>query len=131
MKNTSKVKIYKCNTCGNLIFMLEDSGVIPVCCGSDMELLTAKTTDDYHEKHVPVIVRDGSKVTVTVGEVVHPMTDVHHINWILLETTRGSRITYLETNTEPAARFTLCDKEEIVAAYAYCNLHGFWKGTCC
>ena len=131
MKSTSKVKIYKCSICGNVVLMLEDSGVNPVCCGTDMELLAAKTTDDYREKHVPVITRDGDKVTVTVGEVIHPMTDVHHINWILLETTKGIHMTHLAAETEPSARFTLCTGEEIVAAYAYCNLHGLWMADCC
>ena len=27
------------------------------------------------------------------------------------------------------AKFVLAEGEEVVAAYEYCNLHGFWKGT--
>ena len=126
MKTTGKVKIYKCNICGNVVLMLEDSGVTPVCCGADMELLAAKTTDDYHEKHVPVITKDAGRVTVTVGEVIHPMTEMHYIKWILLETTKGIRKADLAPEEAPTAHFLLEDGEEVCAAYAYCNLHGLW-----
>lgn len=131
MNTKSKVKIYECRTCGNLIFKLEDSGVTPVCCGADMEEITPKTTDEFREKHVPVITRIGDRVVVSVGEMLHPMNDAHHINWILLETNKGIHLAYLKAEPESIARFTLCKGETVVAAYANCNLHGLWMGVCC
>lgn len=122
--------IYKCNICGNIITMLDDKGVIPSCCGETMTLLKAKTSDDYAEKHVPVISRDGSHVTVTVGSVLHPMADAHRIDWIGLETDKGFHIIYLAVDAAPLAKFVPDEDEKIKAAYAYCNVHGLWKGEC-
>ncbi len=51
------MKFYKCNHCGNIIMPAVDSGVNPFCCGDQMELLKAGSTDAAVEKHVPVIER--------------------------------------------------------------------------
>lgn len=126
-----EIKIYRCSICGNISLMIESSGVTPVCCSRDMRLLEAKTDDEFHEKHVPVIKKEDDKVTVTVGSVLHPMSGEHYIEWILLETSKGVHIEYLAPDTEPSANFILKKDEEIKAAYAYCNIHGLWKGTCC
>ncbi|MBR2044984.1 MAG: desulfoferrodoxin, partial [Agathobacter sp.] len=78
-------------------------------------------------KHVPIVIVDGDKVTVEVGEVEHPMVEAHYIQWIAIETTRGSQKVKLEYTDKPRAEFKLADGEEFVAAYEYCNLHGLWK----
>lgn len=56
-----------------------------------MTELKANTSDGAGEKHVPVVQVEGSKVTVKVGEVTHPMLEEHHIAWIYLETSQGGR----------------------------------------
>ena len=33
----------------------------------------------------------------------------------------------MANHAEPVAQFVLADGDEALAAYAYCNLHGFWK----
>ena len=33
----------------------------------------------------------------------------------------------LKPGEKPEASFALCEGDEVVAAYAYCNLHGLWK----
>ena len=111
--------------------MLDDKGVVPNCCGEQMELLKGKTEDVGMEKHVPVIVKDGSIITVQVGETRHPMTTDHFIEWILLETENGFYVTYLKPGIEPMAGFVLDPQDKAVAAYAYCNIHGLWKKDCC
>lgn len=73
------VKVYKCAHCGNIVKMIEDKGVTPVCCGEPMQLLDPNTTDAATEKHVPVVNVEGNKVIVNVGSVEHPMTEEHHI----------------------------------------------------
>lgn len=123
--------IYKCNICGNITVMLDDKGVNPDCCGQQMELLQAKTSDAGMEKHVPVITKDGSIVTIQIGETLHPMTAEHRIEWILLETGTGFFVTYLKENDEPIAHFVLDPTDKAVAAYAYCNIHGLWMKPCC
>lgn len=118
---------YKCAHCGNIIAYAENKGVPVVCCGEKMQKLVPNTTDAAHEKHVPVITLEGSLVTVTVGSVAHPMTEEHHIAWIALETKQGNQRKELAHTGAPRAQFALCDGDEVVAAYAYCNLHGLWK----
>ena len=121
------MKLYKCPICGNLILMVNDSGVAPHCCGQEMKLLKANTTDASTEKHVPVVEVDEHHVEVKVGSVPHPMTEEHHIAFVVLVTTRGPRINYLYDESEAKTCFKLCKHETPLAVYEYCNLHGLWK----
>lgn len=123
------MKFYLCKHCKNLIYMVNDAGVNPSCCGESMVELKANTVDAATEKHVPVIEVNGQEVVVKVGSVAHPMQDVHYITFIALETTNGARIVELKPSQEPVAKFTLGADEKVVAAYEYCNLHGLWKAT--
>ena len=86
-----------------------------------------KSTDAAVEKHVPVISQEGNIVTVSVGSVEHPMIPEHYIEWISLETNKGNQRKVLQPNTPPTAQFALLDGEEVITAYAYCNLHSLWK----
>ena len=117
-------KLYRCSHCGNIISFLENKGVNVNCCGEPMQELKPNTTDAAQEKHVPAAVRDGSKLTVTVGSVAHPMTEEHHIAWIMVaEKDRTQRASLLPT-ASPCAEFSV--SESPVTVYAYCNLHGLW-----
>ena len=111
-----------------MITFVENKGVPVMCCGQKMTEMVANTTDAAQEKHVPVVEKDGDKVKVTVGSVEHPMAEEHYIEWICLETEKGSQIKYLKPGEKPAAEFVLCD-DEVKAVYGngYCNLHGLWK----
>jgi superoxide reductase len=92
-----------------------------------MQEMKANTTDAATEKHVPVIEIDGQSVTVTVGSVEHPMLPEHFIGWIVLETKMGNQRKILNPGDKPVAKFMMCEGDEVVAAYEYCNLHGLWK----
>ncbi len=121
------MKFFICERCGNIVAMVKDSGAPISCCGQNMTEITAGTTDAAVEKHVPVVeVKDGI-VTVTVGEVAHPMAPEHYIQWIALSTNKGNQRKTLEPGDEPKACFAICDGETVEAAYAYCNLHSLWK----
>ena len=120
------MKFYKCETCGNIITKLNDSGVPVVCCGKPMTELVPGATDGALEKHVPAVTVDGSKVTVQVGEVEHPMMEEHFIQFIVLETEGGFQKKTLKPGDKPAAEFIVADGDKAVAAYEYCNLHGLW-----
>ena len=122
-----KRKFLLCRRCGNLIEMINDSGVTPICCGEDMNVLTANTTEAATEKHIPVVNISDNIVKVTVGEVLHPMEEAHYIEWIYLETTEGIKRKKLQPNDNPIAEFALLDGEKVINAYAYCNLHSLWK----
>lgn len=122
-------RFFKCNICGNIVAMVESSGVKIVCCGQNMTELVPNTSDGALEKHVPVIAVDGNKVQITVGSVQHPMTQEHYIKWILIHTDRGNQRKELKPEDAPVAEFILCEGEKLLEAYAYCNLHGLWKAT--
>ncbi|NCC86244.1 MAG: desulfoferrodoxin [Clostridia bacterium] len=120
-------KFYICKHCGNIITYVKSSGVPVVCCGENMQEITPGSVDAAHEKHIPVISTQGNKVVVTVGEVDHPMIPEHFIEWIFIQTKQGNQRKKLSPNTKPVAEFAICDGDEVVCAYAYCNLHGLWK----
>jgi len=120
-------KMYRCSHCGQMVFVVKETGVPMICCGEPMQEVKAGTTDAAVEKHVPVVeVKDG-KVTVSVGSVTHPMLPEHFIQWIVMETKCGLQWAKLQPGEEPKAYFNLCECDEIVAVYEYCNLHGLWK----
>ncbi|MBQ9333465.1 MAG: desulfoferrodoxin Dfx [Lachnospiraceae bacterium] len=120
------MKFYKCETCGNIITKLNDSGVPVVCCGKPMTELVPGAVDAAFEKHVPAVTVDGAKVSVQVGEVEHPMLDEHYIQFIVLETAQGFQKKTLKPGEKPVAEFTVADGDKAVAVYEYCNLHGLW-----
>ena len=122
------MKFYRCEHCGNIIVFMENKGVPVVCCGEKMKELEPGVSDGAYEKHVPVVETDGSKVTVKVGSVEHPMMKEHYIQFIVLETKQGFAKKDLKPGDKPVAEFILSDGDEIVAAYEYCNLHGLWMG---
>lgn len=128
------LKFYKCNTCGNIIVKIVDQDTTPSCCGKIMTELRPGMTDGALEKHVPSVGRNRNIVCVTVGSVEHPMEDMHHIEFIVLETTKGFTVkyTYYEgcNNCAPRACFNLGEGEEPVAVYEYCNLHGLYVKEC-
>ncbi|MBR5930838.1 MAG: desulfoferrodoxin [Lachnospiraceae bacterium] len=121
------VKIYKCKKCGQIIMEIENEPCNVFCCGEPMEELIANTVDASAEKHVPVYTVEDYKVHVTVGSVEHPMTEEHHIAWMVLQTNHGIQIRELDVNKGPTMVFTICEMDKVEAVYAYCNLHGLWK----
>lgn len=121
------LKFYICKHCGNIISYVHASGVKVICCGEPMTELVPNTVDAAVEKHLPVITVSGNLVTVKIGTVAHPMTVEHHIEWIALECKQGNQRKVLDPTGAPGAQFLLSEGDEVVAAYAYCNLHGLWK----
>ena len=119
-------KFYICRHCGNLIGMVHDAKVKPFCCGVKMEELVPNTVEASGEKHIPTVTVAEGKVEVNVGAVNHPMVDVHWIEWVQLQTDKGSQRKFLNPGQEPHVVFHLED-EKPVAVYAYCNIHGLWK----
>ena len=119
-------KFYICEHCGNLVGMIHDAGVPMMCCGQKMTKLEAGTVEASLEKHIPVVTVNENEVKVTVGSVLHPMTEEHNIAWVYLQTDRGGQRKSLTPGSDPTVSFALTD-EKPIAVYAYCNLHGLWK----
>lgn len=95
--------------------------------GSAFDMLDETTAEGAGEKHLPVAEKEGTEIIVSVGSVLHPMSEEHSIEWVYLETSQGGQIKPLKHTEEPKVKFALAEGETAVAAYAYCNLHGFWK----
>jgi superoxide reductase len=154
MKN---ILFYKCEKCGNTVESIKVGGGNLTCCGKEMTKLVANSTDAVKEKHIPVVVKAGEKIKVTVGSIEHPMATEHFIEWIALATDEKVEIVHLKPGMEPKVEFVVSNEEEkkIFAGkedelvlncegqpcnfvynktikkdftvYAYCNLHGLWK----
>ena len=120
-------KFLICKHCGKIVAVVKETGVPVICCGEEMSELIPGTTDAAAEKHVPVVTVDGRNVKVAVGSVAHPMLPEHYIEWISLHTKQGNQRKELKPGEKPEAYFALCDGDEVIAAYAYCNLHSLWK----
>ena len=121
------MKFYICEHCGNLITFVENKGVPVMCCGQKMTELVPGTVEASLEKHIPVVEQKGDSITVKVGSMEHPMVEEHYIQWIALETRQGCQLKHLQPGEKPEAVFALTKGDALVAAYAYCNLHGLWK----
>lgn len=127
VKRMSKeVKFYICKHCGNIVGLIHNAGVPLVCCGEKMSELVPNTTEAATEKHLPVVEMDGNIVKVSVGSVEHPSTEEHYIAWVYLETAHGGQRKAIKPGDKPEVSFALQD-DELIAVYAYCNLHGLWK----
>ncbi len=130
---TEKKQIYKCLVCGNIVEVLHTGIGELVCCDQPMELQQPKKTDEGVEKHLPVIEelppnacrgKDGFRVKV--GEVEHPMTDDHYIEWVEVNTEDGkSGKKFLEPSDKPEVDFYT--RIDIKSIRVYCNIHGLWE----
>ena len=122
-----KMDVYKCGLCGNIVEVLHGGAGELVCCGKPMDKLEENSVDAATEKHIPVIVRDGQKVTVKVGEVAHPMTPEHYI--LFVELVYGNTVLrhdFVEGDTVAEATFLVDESVTDLKARAFCNLHAFW-----
>lgn len=119
------MKLFKCEICGNIVELLNDGGGTLVCCGEEMNEIVISKEEDTYEKHIPSIKKEGNKVTVEVGDTIHPMIDAHYIEWIAL--VEGDKVYKVNLNpgSQPIAEFDV--KTENFIVYAYCNIHGFYQ----
>ncbi len=120
-------QVYRCNVCGNITEVVHPSAGKLVCCGKPMELLEENSKDAATEKHVPVIEKTTNGYLVKIGEVAHPMTEEHYIEWIELVTETEVYRKYLQPGEAPEAFFSI--DADNVSARAYCNLHDLWKAS--
>ncbi|CCH48899.1 desulfoferrodoxin [Pseudodesulfovibrio piezophilus] len=121
-------EVYKCNACGNIVMAIHAGGGDLVCCGEEMVLMTENTVDAAVEKHIPVIEKDGDKVTVKVGSTAHPMEEKHYIEWIELCVGDTVLTKILKPGDAPVAEFCVSGLTGDITAREYCNIHGLWAG---
>ncbi|MDK2936565.1 MAG: superoxide reductase [Eubacteriaceae bacterium] len=116
--------LFQCNDCTGVL--LELHGTISQYCNHNMTELTANTIDASKEKHVPIVSHKDHEITVTVGKFPHPMTTDHSILWIFVKSRKGGSFIQLTPQDKPEASFHI-DPLDIVAVYAYCDIHGLWQ----
>lgn len=124
---TEREQIYRCEICGNIVEVLHAGVGELVCCGQPMKLLEAHAIEEEgKEKHVPIIEKTLTGVKVKVGSVPHPMEEKHYIEWIgIFVEGNKTQWKYLKPGDPPEAEFE--EKERVLVADAYCNVHGWWK----
>ncbi|MFV0519810.1 MAG: desulfoferrodoxin family protein [Lachnospirales bacterium] len=118
---------YICERCGNILNFFASSDKPVTCCNLPLSLLATNTTDLGHEKHVPIISKNGNTICVEVGIEAHPMMCEHWIQQIVLVTKKTRMIATLNYDDVPKVYFNLNDGDDAVTAYSYCNIHGLWN----
>jgi superoxide reductase len=122
-------QIYRCAICGNVVEVIYAGGGNLVCCGQSMNLVKPIDIGDEKspesQKHVPVIEKMNGMVKISVGEILHPMTEEHHIAWIELIYDGKIYRKFLKVGDKPEATFKV-EEEKDFRARAYCNIHGLW-----
>lgn len=122
---TTRLQVYKCEVCGNIVEVLHEGVGALSCCGQEMKRLEENTVDASREKHVPVIEKTAAGVKVSVGSVPHPMEEKHYIEWIELVADGKAYRQFLKPGDRPEAEFTVSASR--LFARELCNLHGLWK----
>ena len=121
----TKLEIYKCMACGNIVEVLHGGDGELVCCGQPMLNLAEQTADAAVEKHVPVIEKRDGGILVKVGSVAHPMSEEHYIEWIEIIADGKAYRQFLKPGDEPQSVFNI--DADVVTAREHCTIHGLWK----
>lgn len=79
-------------------------------------------------KHEIYLRKTGNIVTITAG-LDHPMIDVHHIKFMIIETMHGTFLWRFELNSESSVTLFLAHDDEIEKVYVYCSVHGLLQYT--
>jgi len=124
---TKFLEIYKCQICGNIVEIVHTGAGELICCNQAMKNNIAGTVDASKEKHIPVLSKDCScsDICIKVGDVPHPMTEDHYIEWIEYIADGVSSTHYLKPGDNPQTCFNTTNSSFTVREY--CNLHGLWE----
>lgn len=119
---------YYCKICGNVVYCNDNNAASLTCCGEKMNKCTEHISDsEMSEKHIPIYKIDGNKISIEVGEILHPYTIDHHIVFVELNTDKGRHIRMLSNSEVPKCDFYLSENEIPVNIRVYCNIHGLWR----
>lgn len=119
-------QVYKCEICGNIVYVLDGGKGTLVCCGQEMKLLDEKTeVQEGKEKHVPVVEKVEGGIKVKVGSIPHPMEEKHFIEWIEVSDVDNVYRKFLSPGEKPEAVFPVVS--ENIKVREFCNIHGLWR----
>lgn len=119
------MRLYRCDDTGIMLEEINnyDNGV-EISLFSIKDLIPKEAEEGLNEKHIPVYTRENDEVKIIVGSIPHPMEENHHIEYVELETNKGTYRKKLEKI--PTVTFKLDKDEEVKNIYSYCNIHGLW-----
>ena len=121
---TQKLKIYKCEICGNVIEVTHEGFGDLVCCNQNMKLMEEYAPDENnaHFAHREKISDIENKVYFN-----HPMTKEHHIEYIEVISNDNKYIKrkFLKEDEKAELSFK-CSCTEGYYTRLYCNLDGVW-----
>lgn len=84
------------------------------------------------KKHIPIVKLEGDKLMINVGEVEHPMVEMHYIPLIVLRIGKVNFRFYFGPKDKPEIVIPIGDYVgdiQTIEVAAYCNLHGLWETT--
>ena len=119
VSNMTKLKLYVCPVCGNIIQSTGEAVVS--CCGItllELEAEQAEETDTAHNAKIE-LVEDEYYITIS-----HEMTRSHYISFVAAIRSDGFEIKKLYPEQDAEARFEISGTKEILY---YCNHHGLFK----
>ena len=116
--NMTRIKLYVCPICGNVIYSTGEAVIS--CCGIVLPALETETADDAHH---PCVDRVEDEYYVTVP---HEMSKKHYISFIAAVKDDGCVIKKLYPEGNAEARFKISRTKYLLY---YCNVHGLFKAT--
>lgn len=141
-------KFYMCKDCGNIIGVINNTGIPMYCCRKEMDELTPNivnsensniykkndfqnTTELKKEGHNNANFdifkaqkdKDGNEVSIIVDK---SYLTPNSICWAYLNTKKGGQRKNILVDDFPVVNFKVVD-DEIISAYFYCSDHGLFK----
>lgn len=133
------LEVYQCPKTKTAVELIKSDGIQPLANhpkenttlsyrGNPLEFVEANTSDGASEKHMPIAEFDGNDLVVKVGDVMHPMTNEHLIEWVTILYDNFLQRGDFQSEQSPQITFHVGNAAS-VDVYAFCNLHGLWKTT--
>lgn len=119
---SSKLEIYRCGVCGNVVEVVHAGKGTLWCCGRPLKLFSEVTVDPDQERYFPVVEKTADGVKVVIGDKLHVMEEDHHIQWIEIVGDGLQYRKFLGPADIPEATFVIDARN--VRARAYCTRHG-------
>lgn len=119
------MRLYRCADSGIMLEEINNyDDDIEISFLTISNLIPKENEEGKNEKHIPIFTRKGDEVCVKIGSTPHPMTNEHYIEYVELETNKGTYRKKLDK--DPTVCFKVDKDEEILNIYSYCNIHGLW-----
>lgn len=122
---TTKLQIYKCEICGNLVQILQEGDGNLVCCGQEMKLMNVQyDSGEIGEKHTPKTeLKDNHRI---VNVIDHPMTEEHYIQFIETFNQDKTEVHIKFFNPNDTPEMNISFMPENTNSIEFCNIHKLW-----